>query len=270
MIAQLSPWFVLYMWIAGYILIFIFSIIFIAKLIQYFRRWGYSKADGYTYQENIINLTKNKASVPILTIRSQDGARSNKVLIITPFTVSSKRFLYFATAIALKNYEVILVESRVFLKKCRKDKHDIMQATSELVSIISPNIIIAADVFFQLLRPMLESVPEKKFVFLRPLVRPSQLSLGRVFPFTSRWFYVIYMRLNKIHQLIHDTEGIDAIYTKKHSKTLMIWPKKPSKGVIRDELSNPKQVVERSRFSFRDVETLVFAKILYFIDGVSS
>ena len=96
--------FVLYMWISFYVFLLPFTIILVAKLMQYFRRWGEVKSSRLEYSNKILELSVKEKSFSITStvIKSQSSQNLKKLLLIPPFTVSSNRYLYLATAFSIE------------------------------------------------------------------------------------------------------------------------------------------------------------------------
>ncbi len=256
--------FELYMWISFYVFLLPFAIILTAKLIQYFRRWGVSKSVGLEYTNQILSISIADKIIPITftIIKPKSSNKREKILLITPITVSAKRYLYLATSLALNNYEVILIESRENIFKIRKEQIDPYEFASEVVKVVSPNAIVASDVFFPLLLPEMQKTSGIRFVFLRPVVTPTPRSLLTSLFLSIPWI----SRL--LPYLFHPDQKELALIS---NKVLCIFPKvflmKHRTNIIHQNLTF--QFI-RSRISFRDKETMVFALIMQFIGEASS
>ncbi len=252
------------MWISFFVFLLPGTIIITAKLVQYFRRWGEVKSSGLEYlnQTIEISLEEKSTSIPTTIIRSPTSQNLKRILLIPPYAVSAKRYLYLATAFALNSYEVHLIESRKTIKKINSEKLDGRYFVSELVKILSPTAIVASDVFFSLFLPEMQQNPNIRFTFIRPFLidkRPSLvLSLFLSIPWISNLFLPSIKRGAK----------------KKFSmanRVLCIFPKIFLKDRwVNIQFENLEIQLLQSRFSFRDKETMVFSRILQFIGESSS
>jgi hypothetical protein len=257
-VPNLQP-FELYMWISAGIFLFIFLIIFLAKLLQFFRRWGKSKAEGLIYTENVKTIPNSGISIPYLEITPNDTEIKQCILIFTPYTVSQKKFLYFGTALALNNLKVILVESRPFVKQVKEAQNDFNEIYEGIHRVFDPNVVIAADILFPLFDSMIREQNELKFIFFRPIMDPNQLSPLRYLPFTGQWFQAL--KLRKFRNFISSSTISPKFHVRED--VLYVWPNKPPKSIQYTNDAN--QFIFRSGFSFHNYETLIFTKILQFI-----
>ncbi|MBN2155086.1 MAG: hypothetical protein JW776_03505 [Candidatus Lokiarchaeota archaeon] len=264
--------FELFMWINFSIIIFIIGIILSAKLMQYFRRWGISKEASNNYEVNFYEILVNntKLNLKYYRIKNNNQSENKKLLVFTPFSVSCKRFLYFATALALNSYDVILVESRRFIKLCSK-LHNPKEPIVELIQNFAPTYIIAGDMMYPILVKTTDQL-NLRYVFIRPILDYTELSLFRSIPFSGRWFLVLSLRLFRINQFLKKLGTShtirDQINSHINAKSLMIYPKLPfRKKSVKKMLNYPNNEVYvlSSRFSFRNYETIVFGTILRFI-----
>jgi hypothetical protein len=257
--------FVLFMWISFYVFLLPFVIILSAKLVQYFRRWGESKSTNLEYTTELLNLSLEKSdlSIPSTVVKPKTSSRLKKILLITPYTISTKRYLYLATALALNMYEITLIESKISLTKVRKESINPQLLALELLKIVSPDIVIASDLSFPVFIKELQRSSEIKFIFLRPVFTRTQKSR----PIS------LFFSIPLISNLLVTTIKLDQKeYSSIASDVLCIFPRmllmKPQVTKIYKNLTLH---YIRSRISFRDKETIVFACIVRFIEeGVFS
>ena len=232
--------------------------------MQYFRRWGEVKSSGLEYTNQILELSLQEKSLSITStiIKSPTSHNLKKILLIPPFTVSAKRYLYLATALALNNYEVHLIENRKNIKKINKEKIDGRFFVSELVNIISPYAIVASDVFFSMFLSGMQQKSQIRFAFIRPILSSRQPSLVSSLIFSIPWISDLFLPL--IKQKDNKKFSIT-------SRVLCIFPKIFLKGRWANiKYENLDIQLLQSRFSFRDKETMVFSRILQFIDESSA
>jgi len=267
--------FVLYMWINLYILIFIFTIIFTGKFVQYFRRWGYSMEIHLECTPKTTELLCENSSLPIpyLQIHSTVKKPSKKVLLLTPFTVSQKRFLHLATALALNYNDVILIQSKNILMQIKAKKIEIQTFASILVSTFSPDAIIACDVFYPIFLSEIKQRPLIGFVFLRPILFLNQFNLLYYIPLSIPWFYTLFLRIHLLPSLSSSIslQFDNQKFPRKMPNVLCISPKRLSRGFFGNtHLRNQFDVdFLKTKFSFRDYEAVVYGKIQNFISKVS-
>ncbi|MHA1112736.1 MAG: hypothetical protein ACTSRE_16730 [Promethearchaeota archaeon] len=256
--------FQLYMWISFFVFLLPFTIILTAKLVQYFRRWGETKSTGLEYSNQVVTISFEKITLPINStiIRSPSSQILKKILLIPPYNVSAKRYLYLATALALNNYEVHLIGSRKNIKKINKEKIDGRIFASEIVNIISPHAVVASDVFFPMLLPGMQQRTKIRFVFIRPILRNRLPSLFSSLFLSIPWISNLFLLPLK--------PGDDNKFSVSN-RVLCIFPKILLKGqLVKKTYANLDIHLIQSRFSFRDKETMVFSRILQFIGESSS
>jgi hypothetical protein len=253
-----------YMWISFFVFLLPFTIIVTAKFVQYFRRWGEVKVSGLEYIDKFLHLSLEKKSLTITStlVRSPTSQNLKKILLIPPFSVSVKRYLYLATAFALNNYEVHLIENRKNLVKIRKEQLDGTLFFSEVVNQINPQVIIASDILFSLLLPSMQQDRKIRFAFIRPIISNKQRSLFPSLILSIPW-------ITNIFQLLRTQDDLTKFGIS--NRVLCVFPK----IFLRERWTNKNsgnldiQLVQ-SRFSFRDKETMVFSRILQFIGESSS
>ncbi|TFG18920.1 MAG: hypothetical protein EU530_07695 [Promethearchaeota archaeon] len=256
--------FQVYMWISFFVFLLPGTIILTAKLVQYFRRWGEVKSSGLDYlnQTIEISLEEKSISIPSTIIRSPTSQNLKKILLIPPYAVSAKRYLYLATAFALNNYEVHLIENRRTIIKINKEKSDGRFFVSELVKKLSPTAIIASDVFFSLFLPEMQQNLNIRFAFIRPILINKHHSLVFSLFLSIPWISNLF--LPQIRQENNKKFSIA-------SRVLCIFPKIFLKNRwVNIYFQNLEIQLLQSRFSFRDKETMVFSRILQFIGEFSS
>lgn len=253
-----------YMWISFLVFLLPFTIIVTAKLVQYFRRWGEIKSAGLEYTDKILQISLENKSLTITSklIRLPTSDNLKKILLIPPFTVSAKRYLYLATALALSKYEVHLIENKKNLIKINKEQIDAPLFISEVVNQIKPHVIIASDVLFPLLLRRMQQETQIRFAFIRPILFTQQPSLVSSLFLSIPWISTLLLSFTKRDEFAKFTIS---------SRVLCIFPK----IFLRERWKNINygnldiQLVQ-SRFSFRDKETMVFSRILQFIGESSS
>jgi len=256
--------FQLYMWISFFVFLLPFTIILTAKLAQYFRRWGEIKSSGLEYSNQMVEISFEQKflSINSTIIRSPSSQNLKKILLIPPFTVSAKRYLYLATALALNNYEVHLIESRKNINIINKEKIDGRIFVSEIVNTISPHAVVASDVFFPMFLPGMQQSTQIRYVFIRPILSNRQSSLLSSLFLSIPWISNLFLLPLK--------PGDDNKFSISN-RVLCIFPKILLKGRLANKTyANLDIQLIQSRFSFRDKETMIFSRILQFIGGFSS
>ncbi len=260
------------MWINLYVLIFIFTIIFIAKFFQYFRRWGVSRERSIDYLEKTLNiqLEGNTLTVEFTQLNPKKSTEKlSRIVVFTPYFSSNERFLYFATALALNSYEVVLIESRSLLRNSKIMNFQFI--IENIMDKLHPTTIIANDVYFPLLFPLVEKT-RINYIFIRPLMDEQDYSLFKNIPFSSRWFLILWIRISTIFaRIIKPNIPINENYFSgtEVDKVLLLTPKYPN---IQNKIhKNSKIVVNRipSPYSFKGYETLGFSVILNFLSTSS-
>jgi hypothetical protein len=260
----MSDSFILYMWISFYCFLLAFVVILSAKLVQYFRRWGDTRAEGVNYEKYLLKIPVEGMSLGINGMKVSPSNQSNgkTILLVSPFTVSARRYLYLATAFALNGYTITLIESRQSNIQIHKNNISATEFSTSLLNTVSPNSVIASDVFFPIFLPKMLHSTEIDYVILRPtlIIRNFHpiISFCLNIPWISSFTYLL-------RQILH----LELPTIK--SKTLLVIPRIFISNPLICTIENNLTIQQiRSRFSFRDKEALIFTQILRFITESSA
>lgn len=251
--------FELYMWISFYCFLLAFTIILSAKLTQYFRRWGESKVDSLSYTSETLELPIENTFLTInCTIIKPPRSRNvKKILLVTPFAISAKRYTYLATALALNDYEVILIESRESSMKIQRGKIPNQEYATSLLHNVSPDAVVASDVFYSVFFQEMQCNSKIKYVFFRPILIKKQIRPAISLLFNIPWISNLIFCVRQLKR-----KNFPPI----ESEVLWIFPRVfLGRHRISKTYKNLTIQFFRARFSFRDKEAMIFTRILSFI-----
>jgi hypothetical protein len=261
-----------YLTVLPIFLLIILGIIILLRIIRRLTRWGPVEVSHIRIEQTHIENIELEIYKPI-----QPNEATKTIIFVPPLSLFKPRRNHIATALALYNFNVILLTPQ-FISQLDKNYQRTM-IWNQLIDHFSPILGITFDYAMpSIIRSVKFDSKPLFWIFSRPLLSRDHIqSIFLLFPFTPKWFSRILYQIKKVKSDISDPkQELDEWSLPETMQFALIHPESTwlnqtgKKALQLFSQNNKAKMVEEIHFtsggwSFYFQETIWFGHIIHII-----